>query len=192
MEREGEPGAVASGEPEGVSVATTRSDALAVICGMAGAAIVALSFVTWMEIVFTETIVRGETDTYEAVIKGTDASALTTVGDGYLTAALGLLAIGLAIAFRFVGRWGYYCAAGLALSGLLSAMIGLYNIVYDRGTSSAGALGISVQVEVSRSPGLWALTVSAVILTIAAFALLTLAWRRVAPVEDAEEAEGAA
>ena len=95
---------------------TPLTDALLVICALAGVGAAALSFLTWMDITFTEKV--GE-DTLTVVThpNGTDASGLTTFGDGYVTAAFGALAIVLAVVCRMARRWGFYAAAGVAVAG---------------------------------------------------------------------------
>jgi len=167
---------------------TRTSDALLVVCVLAGVGIVVLSFMTWMDITFVEEL--GE-DILTVVTHptGTESNGLTTFGDGYLTAALGALAVALAIAYRLAGRWSFYCAGGLAVAGLIAAAIGLYNLAYNRADSGGGAFGISVQVEVSRAPALWGLTALGLLLTVASFALLSIAWRNVGPARDEGEPE---
>jgi hypothetical protein len=167
---------------------TPVSDALLVICALAGIAIVLLSFATWMDITFTEEF-EGDVHTTAMQVKGIDSGALTTFGDGYLTAFLGVATVLLAGAYRLAQRWAFYCAAGLAVAGLSAFLIALYNLVYDRATSGPGALGIIVLIDVSRTPELWILTGMALVVTVAAFVLLALAWRNVAPDEEALEAE---
>jgi hypothetical protein len=140
-----------------------------------------------MDITFTEEF-EGDLHTTVTSVKGIDSAALTTFGDGYLTALLGCAAVAFAVAYRLTGRWSFYCAAGLAACSLGAFLIGLYNLAYDRATSGPGALGISVHVEVSRTAELWILTALALVATAAAFFLLAMAWRNVAPAEETAEA----
>jgi hypothetical protein len=165
---------------------TPLSDALLVICALAGLGIIALSFMTWMDIMFIEEVGE-ETLTVVTHPRGTDASALTSFGDGYMTAVFGVVAVGLAIACRWAGRWAFYCAAGLAVAGLSTVAIGVYNLAYNRADSGSGAFGISVQVEVSRTAALWGLTGLGILLAVVAFSLLAVIWPKVAPISEVED-----
>lgn len=174
----------------GAGTATNRntplSDALLVICALASMSIIALSFMTWMDITFLEKV--GEdtlTGTFHA--SGTDADAFTTIGDGYLTAAFGVVSIALVIAYRLARQWAFYCAAGLAVAALCTAGIGLYNLAYNRTDTGTGAFGITVQVDVTRTAALWGLTLLAILVAVAALSLMAIAWRRVAQAAEADE-----
>jgi hypothetical protein len=151
------------------------TDILLGVCAAAGVGVAVLSFMTWMDITFTE-VIGGQAHIVVLHEKGTDSDALTTFGDGYLTAALGMLAIGLALACRWVGQMAFYVAAGLVVAGACIAGTGLYTLAYDR-TSSGNALGLSVSVEVSREPALWGLTALAILMTGAAILIAWMFWR---------------
>jgi hypothetical protein len=158
------------------------------ICIVAGVGVIILSFMTWMEITFTE-VIGGDTHVVVLDEKGTDSHAVTTFGDGYLTGALGILAIGLALACRWAGRVAFYFAAGLAVAGACIAGTGLYTLAFDR-TSSGNALGLSVSVEVSREPALWGLTALAILMTGAAMWMASMLWRANEEAQVEPEAEG--
>jgi len=167
---------------------TPLTGALLVICCLAGTGIIVLSFLTWMDIKFTE-VVGEDTLTIVTHVKGTDASGVTTFGDGYVTAAFGAFAIVLAVVCRMASRWGFYAAAGIAVAGLCAAGIAFYNLAYDRASSGSSAFGISVQVDVARTAALWGLMALGIVVAGAAFLLLAVLWRRVSS-DRAPEPEG--
>jgi hypothetical protein len=163
-----------------VAWATPLSDTLLALSVLASVGVIALSFVTWMDIVITEQLPN---DTVVVVLHldGTEADALTSFGDGYLTAACGALAAIFAAACRLARQWAFYPAAGMGAAGLLAAGIALYNIAYSRVADSGGTFGIAVQADVSRTVALWALLVLALVIVAVAASISAVIWRRVTP-----------
>jgi hypothetical protein len=163
--------------------AAAYTDALLAVAGLAGAGIIALSFMTWMNVTFRETI-QGESLELHASPSGLNVEALTTFGDGYVTAVLGGLIVLFALVCRLGGRWSYPLAIGMGAAAFCAAAIGLYDIAYDRADNTD-----QYNTEVSRTAALWLILVLGGLASIVSLVLMAI-YRGQLPAETEEERNG--
>ena len=101
---------------------------LAAYAEVAAAAVIALSFMPWVEVSWPDS-----SGGYTLDIRGDHTTALTSFGDGYLTAGLGAIAFAGAILLRFRENLRRLLSGVIAICVASITGIALSNAIYDWG-----------------------------------------------------------
>ncbi len=153
---------------------TDRTNLALAAIAVFGVALIAASFMTWIRFDSTEVLQDGPHST-SVKVSGVDIDGATGFGDGYVTAAAGVLAAALAIGLRFTSGSRNLLAAGIGIAGLTAFGIATYDIFRDW-VSGTGVV-IAVQVDVVRYPALVVAAALGLIIGVAGLALLLQAER---------------
>ncbi|HSP56059.1 MAG TPA: hypothetical protein VLS25_10775 [Dehalococcoidia bacterium] len=153
---------------------TDKTNLILAAIAVLGVALIAASFMTWIRFDSTEMLQDGPHST-SVKVSGNDIDGATGFGDGYVTAAAGVVAVVLAIAMWFASGPRNLPAAGIGIVGLTAFGVAVYDIFRDW-VSGTGVV-IAVQVDVVRYPALVIAAVLGLIIGVAGLFLLLQAER---------------
>jgi len=155
------------------------SVALLAVSALCALGLVLLSFMPWV----TFTIyVRFVGPTTTSSLDGIDLTGMSGFGDGYLVAALAAIAAVLAARAILLPSERRLSAVGVAVSGLTSFGVALYDAVHDWGVYDPGTLWGNIyepsQDLTDIAPALWATLMLSATLGLAGLTLTLLHERR--------------